>query len=248
METPTTTQTKLRRLAPRVIRVFARHKDKEPGLATFEKPAVERARSFITLHDAVTRAATERLQEHGNGKNKIDELVRKERIWAAKLSIDIPGLNPADFGDNPGVPDDAISDGDKLIEIGTKHRSLDGEPLPYAELLAQDLGTAIAEAKADWDQAEGVQGGYNTLRAECREAAAAFEKGLIAFRRALKAVIGRAHPDFQKLRVERARSRDVDDDDGANALPYDDEDEAVAEEPVSAPIDAQPAGEAQVSP
>jgi hypothetical protein len=228
--------------------VFARHKDKEPGLATFEKPAVESARSFITMHDMVTRAAAERLQEHGNGKTKIDELLKKERIWAAKLSIDIPGLNPADFGDNPDVPDDVLSDGDKLIEIGTNHRDLNGEPLPYAELLVQDLGAAIEEAKTEWDEAEGVQGGYRTLRAQCREAAAAFEKGLIAFRRALKAVIGRAHPDFQKLRVERARTRDVDDDEGAKALPYDDEDEAMAEEPVTPPIDGQPTGEAQVSP
>jgi hypothetical protein len=231
-----------------VVRVHERHREREVALQGFDGSTPAIAVLFMRVYDLLKKLASDRMQEREQAQTALDDLLRKERVWALQIAMDVPGVYASDYGDNPHVPDEVINDADSLIEIGTKHLTVDGEPLPYAEALAADLGGAVEIARKEWMEAEQAQDGYTQARNECREVAVKLEKGLIAYRRALAEVIGRAHPDFQKLRVERARTRDVDDDEGAAALPYDDEDEGAVEEPVAPPIDAQSAGEAQVSP
>jgi len=67
----------------------------------------------------------------------------------------------------------------------------------------------------------------------------------VAYRKTLKAVIGRGHPDYQKLRADRARTPDEDDDEVAAALPEDLPEET---EEAQATPENQPSNEAQASP
>ena len=115
---------------------------------------------------------------------------------------------------NQEVPDEVITDAKSLLDHAT--RPAEGaDPLPYADALAADLGAAIEAAEAHWNQAGSAADEMAALQAAARASALAFEKDLVAFRRALAATIGRSHPDYQKLRVDRARAVDIDDDPNA---------------------------------
>jgi hypothetical protein len=211
-----TTHKMLRRLAPRSLRVYERHAGKEPGLEAFATSLVLHATAFITDYDAVREYAARRFMERQQGKKTIEDLLRKMRIWSPQVARDLPTVSVGEFGDNPDVPDEVLRDAKSLLEHAT-HTTEGGEPLPYADALASDLGAAIEAAQAQWGQAESAADGMIGLQSATRTSAAAFEQDLIAFRRALAATIGRSHPDYQKLRVDRARVVDSEDDPNAPA-------------------------------
>jgi len=225
----------LRRLAPRCLRVLARHRGKEPGIAAFDASIGVRAPLFITAYDNARRFAKRRMEERTEAKGSLEDLLYKVRIWAPQVARDIEHVIAGEFGENPNVPDDTIGDAKVLIEHVTKRAEEGKEPLPYTEALLEDLGTALARAEAECDEAEAAQAELGALRKQVRETGRALEADLVAFRRVLRTVIGSGHPDYQKLRRERARAADADDDANAPSLP-------------TPPINTQPAEEAPASP
>jgi hypothetical protein len=237
----------LRRLAPRAIRVHERHRDKEPGLASFDTSLAVNAPAYITVYDDVRRYAKRRMEERTEAKAETTNLVYKIRIWGPQVARDIEHVQAGEFGENPDVPDDVIGDGKSLVEHATKRAEEGKEPLPYHDQLMEDLGGALAKAEAEWKEAEEAQADFRALRIKVREIGAALEKDLVAFRRVLRTVLGSEHPDYQKLRLERARTVDADDDPGAPPVPekdFDDEDDL----PPTPPINTQPTNEAPAAP
>jgi len=214
----TTPQWKLRRLAARVLRVQVRQRDKEPALAAFDHTLVPATEEFIVAYGKVSTYASSRAQEHREGKTAIAALGKKTRVWAVVVAVDIGPFKASELGKRPDVPDAVIADAEVLLKMARGHKGPDGKKLPYLESLEKDLGAAIAEAKKEWGEAEAAAADYNALRRRAHEAAYRFERHLIAYRRALKTVIGKAHPDYQKLRVRRAPSPDRDDDQEAADL------------------------------
>jgi hypothetical protein len=216
---PTTTpQWKLRRLAARVLRVQDRQRDTEPALAAFDHTLVPATEEFIVAYGRVSAYATRRAQEHREGKTSIAALGKKTRVWAVVVAVDTGTFKASDLGKKPDVPDAVIADAEVLMKFARGYKTAAGKKLPYLASLEEDLGAAIAEAKKEWDEAETAASDYNALRRQAHDAAYRFERHLIAYRRALKTVIGRAHPDYQKLRAKRARSPDRDDDQEAADL------------------------------
>jgi hypothetical protein len=208
---PKITQKLLRRLAPRALRVYERHADKEPGLAAFAASLVVHATAFIEHYDAVREYSSRRFLERKQGKQAIDTVVTKLRIWTPQVARDLTTIKVGDFGNNTDVPEEVIRDAKSLMEHA-QNGTVDDEPLAYADALLADLGAAVEAARAQWSEAEAATDGMNELRARARASAVAFERDMVAFRRALVAVIGRTHPDYRKLRIDRAPVADVDDD------------------------------------
>lgn len=216
---PTTTpQWKLRRLASRVLRVQDRQRGKEPALAAFDHSLLPATEEFIEAFTKVNTYAASRAREHREGKTSIAALGKKTRVWAVVVAVDIGPFRASVLGKKPDVPDAVIADAEILLKTARGHKGADGKKLPYLESLEEDLGAVLAEAKKEWDEAEAAASDYNALRRKAHDAAYRFERHLIAYRRALKAVIGRAHPDYQKLRAKRAPSPDRDDDQEAADL------------------------------
>jgi len=227
--------------------VHERHRDEEPGLASFDTSLAVNAPAYITVYDDVRRYAKRRMEERSEAKAETANLVYKIRIWGPQVARDIEHVQAGEFGENPEVPDDVIGDAKSLIEHATKRVEEGKEPLPYHDQLMEDLGGALAKTEAEWKEAEEAQAEFRTLRIKVREIGAALEKDLVAFRRALRTVIGSEHPDYQKLRLERARTVDADDDPGAPPVPekdFDDEDDL---QPLP-PINTQPTNEAPAAP
>jgi hypothetical protein len=235
----------LRRLAPRAIRVLARHSPREPGLAAFSTSLAANAPAFIKAYDTVRRWTKRRMEERAEAQGAVGELLYKLRIWAPQVARDIDHVVASEFGDNPAVADEVINDAKVLMEHVTERANEGKEPLPYAEALLEDLGAALARAQAECEQAEAAQADFRAMRIEARELGIALERDLVAFRRVLRTVIGTAHPDYQKLRRERARSTDADDGTDAPPAPTATDQDAL---PFPPPSDTQPADEAQAAP
>jgi hypothetical protein len=197
------------------LSVQERHREKEPGLAAYDLTLVVSGQALITTYDEVRATESSRFFEHAEGKTTLKSLHRKLRMWAAHVADRIEGVDMAEYGDNPEVAEDLIADANALIERVNRHAAQASEPLPFMDALIADLTEAIEAAKGEWRQAEVAASDVADMRRAMHEAAEAFERDLISYRRALASVIGRNHPDFQKLRLERVTTPDEDDDENA---------------------------------
>jgi hypothetical protein len=132
-----------------------------------------------------------------------------------------------------------------MIRIASEHRDEAGDPLSYLEELIAEIAPLLEAAEKDWGEAEEAVQSYSTMRDLVHAAGVVLERELIAYGKMLKAVVGRANPDYQKLPVDKARTPDEDDDEVAAALPED-----LPEETQTTPAvpENQPSNEAQASP
>jgi len=235
----------LRRLASRCIRVHARQKGKAAGLAIFDATLPGYCDTYIERYDALRQLAKKRMKERREGKLSIKDLLHTMRIWAPILARDIEEVRAGEFGENLSVPDDVIRDTKELLKYATEHTDMAGEPLPYLDTLVADITPVLEAAEKEWGEAEEAQESYSDMRNAVHEVAVALEKDLIAYRKSLKTVVGPGHHDYQKLRVDRARAADEDDDEVAAALPEDLPEET---EEAQATPENQPSNEAQASP
>jgi len=226
---------KLRRLAPRALRVQDRHRDKEAGLAAFDHTMVISAKTLMTTYDGLRTTDSARSFERAEGLSTLKSLHLKLRVWGAHVADRVPGVDASTFGDNPDVLDDVITDAQVLVKRVEEHAAQASEPLPFKDELVADLTAAIEAASGEAGQTENVTAEVAALRVKTHEAAEAFERDLVSYRKALAAVIGRNHPDYQKLRADRARTPDEDDD--ANAP------ESGAPEPVGDNVTPLPTNE-----
>jgi hypothetical protein len=208
---------KLRRLAPRVIRVQGRRAAESPVIGAFGVTLVPKANAYITIYDAAVRYEATWKKESSEGKGAIGKLVSVIRSWLPLLVRDVPGFDPSTYADNPSVPDDVLADADRLEGFVEEYRTPAGEPLPYAETI--DAALDVEGAAREWQEAEAADSQYQKLLANVRSAGADFDAELQLFRRSLLALFGKSDKDFQKLRVARASVTDEEDDSAAPPAP-----------------------------
>jgi hypothetical protein len=242
---PNTSFWLLRRLAARCIRVHARQKGKAAGLGVFDSTLPGYCGTYMERYDALRQLAKRRMKERREGKLSIKNLLYTLRIWAPIVARDIEEVRAGEFGENESVPDDVIRDTKAILKYAIEHRDMAGEPLPYLDTLVADITPVLEAAEKEWGEAEEAQEDYSDMRNALHEVGVKLEKDLIAYRKSLRTVVGRGHHDYQKLRVDRARAPDEDDDEVAAALPED-----LPEEAEGTPVvpDTQATDEAQATP
>ncbi len=206
---------KLRRLAGRGVRVVNRRKTTAPAIGAYERTFMPLALAFIAAYDLAVGYANTWRKEFAEGRNAVGVLLKKIQAWVPLVARDVPGVVAAEFGDQPGVPDDVIGDGERLLDLIDDHRRPDGTPLPYRESGMADLGAAFDAAVKEWSEAEASDSQYQQSLKTVRETGNAFDAELQAFRRTLANTVGRRDKDFQKLRASKAKDRDDDDDPAA---------------------------------
>lgn len=208
----------LRRLAIRSKGVVARHKDKEPALAVFEPRLIGSADAFIMVYDKARAVMSVRPGAVTTRLEKVDRVARKMRGWTTMLANDIEGFDRSMYGDNPGVPEDVLSDAETIFVVIAEHVESGGQAPDYLDEMEADLLPAIEEARAEIAAVHGTSSKLSELQAQVRQAATKFQSELVAFRRTLRAHLGSRHPDYQKLRVARVALPDEEDDEVAAAL------------------------------
>ncbi len=207
----------LRRLAPRALRVLERQEQREPALAAHRGRVGASAETFIAAYDGVSTFVSASGPSRSGQTESIDQLKRKLSGWTPLLVDDLAGFDRGDFAADGAVPDDLFQRVERLIKI-VEANGTEGGSVPYAQALIDDLQAALDEAKADSKVLGASSSEEADLRSAARVAADVFHRDLIAFRRTLRAHVGRSHPEYQKLRVVRVRSTDADDDETAEEL------------------------------
>lgn len=209
---PSAPHWKLRRLAPRAKRVLARRSAEAPALAAYSATLPAKADAFIQAYDSSAHYQTDWRREMKEGKSAIAELLKALRGWLPLLARDIPGFDSSSFGDQPDVPDDVIEDAERFVLALTGANDKDGKVLPFEDAALKAFEPAIQAAMKEWSEAEASDAKCQSLLAEVRSTADAFDKELQAFRLTLGSVVGRTNKDFQKLRAERASQADDEDE------------------------------------
>ena len=223
---------KLRRLAPRALRVLERRKSEAPVLAAYEPRLVPVAERFIATYDRAAGYRSTWLREMEEGRGAMAALATTVQAWVPLVMGDIANLNSSDFAPSP-VAEDVIIAAERLLEMASEHVDAQGVGLAYREALVADVSVKLVAGKKERAEAEAADSVYQQILAEAREAHVDFSAVLGAFRRSLGAVLGRNDKDFQKLRIQRAAQRDEDDDPGAPVpempdVPGNDDDEIAA--------------------
>jgi len=207
----------LRRLAPRALRVLERQEQREPALAAHRGRVGDSAQAFITAYDGVSTFVSTSGPSRSGQVESIDVLKRKLSGWTPLLVDDLAGFDRGEFAANDNVADDLFQRVDRLLKI-VEAQGAEGDVVPYAEQMVADLRAALDAAKADAKNIGASSSEEADMRAAVRETAERFHRDLIAFRRTLRAHVGRSHPEYQKLRVVRVRTTDGDDDEIAEEL------------------------------
>ena len=205
---------KLRRLAPRSLRVLERRKSEAPVLAAYEPRLVPVAERFMTTYDRATAYRSTWLREIAEGRGAMSVLTNTVQGWLPLIAGDIANLNTSDFVAAP-VADDVVNAARLLIDMASGHVDAQGNALPYREALVTDVGAKIAASLKERAEAEAADRMYQQFLADARVACREFNVLLQAFRKSLGTLFGRNDMDFQKLRVQRAAQRDEEDDPGA---------------------------------
>jgi hypothetical protein len=231
-----TTFWKLRRLAPRALRVVARRSPESRAVAAYAATVGPKAQAFVAAYDEAGRYRVSWQKEMGEGRGAVRGLVGALRRWLPLVARDVPGFVATEFADKPQVPDDVMEDAGRLHDQVHDYRDPAGNPLSYQADCLAELDAALAAAHQEWAEAEEADKRYQTLCAAMRRTAADFDLELHAFRRTLSACAGRSDKDFQKLRAEKASLPDPEDDPAAPQPPTPVPPAAPGEKPTPSPV------------
>jgi len=204
---------KLRRLGARSASVFDRHKE-IASVGAYADSLVPRTQGYLAAYDATTRYTATWRREMAEGKTACAALLGSINEWKPHLGRENPSFNLSDIGDRPTVPEDLIEDAERLRDAIGQVRRADGTTPDWVAGALTTLSAQIEAADKETGEAAMADSEFNRLSREMNHAATELDGELQRFRRTLGAALGRNHPDFQKLRAERASAPDSDDEGG----------------------------------
>lgn len=203
---------KLRRLAPRGIRIVKRRASEMPAVAAFVATMVPRAEAYVSAYDRTMKCQGNLKKEMDEGRGAVAALLKLIRSWLPLIKRDVPGFDASTFGDKPDLPDDVIEEAQRLACMIETFRDGKGEPVSYQQALLALLRPAMQLAVKEWTEAETADSQYKQHLAKVRALAVLLQKDLVAIRQTLSAVVGRDDKDYLKLQVGHAATPDEDDD------------------------------------
>lgn len=210
-----TTQWKTRRLGARAIKVYHRHSGVSGSIAAYGGSLVPSAEAYIAAYDAATRYRASWRIEMDEGKGAMKALESAIKAWLPHIARELPGIDISTLADRPTVPEDLIEDGIRASEALGEIKAADGSVPAWASAGSAEVLAKSQAAEKETDEAADADAKLSDLLATVRKNGAALQADLTLFRQTLRAVLGRSHPDFQKLRAEKATAKDEDDDPNA---------------------------------
>lgn len=203
-ESSTTSVAKLRRFAERSIEILGRQKAIDPAIAVFDPRLVLIATAFIAAHAASRLASNVQPAITERARLAAVALQRRCSVWLVSLERDIAGFNASQYVADQSIASDVISTATDLLQFLTTHATPDTLPTYVAQLVGE-ITPLLEAAKSAREEAQSSLVNLHALQATARERAATMDDELIAFRRALRAVLGPNHHDVQQLRPRPKR-------------------------------------------
>ena len=131
--TTVTPHWKLRRLAPRAIRVVSRRAMESAVIASYTQTTIVKAKAYIAAYDLSVKFGINYKKEMEEGRSAIAVLLKLIQSWAPALKRDVPGFDGSVYGDQPQVPDDVIEDGERMVSVIDEYKDGQGNPLTYRQ-------------------------------------------------------------------------------------------------------------------
>ena len=191
---------RLRRLAPRGLRVVERYRSLDPTLEVLAPDFVKAATEFEDAYDKpvlMTRA-----QKFQQSRDCLEALRGKTVRWLAVLSRDRPE-HAAGLRTLPRTADEVISTAKRVVTTVRDLQDREVSPLPYADRLIESLSQAIDETQTQLDEARNAAADAQEHAQRIRDAATALQAELVSLRKVLRSLLGSRHVDYQTLRSER---------------------------------------------
>ena len=196
-----TTQQTLRTLADRSLRIYHRRKETNPALKLFESTLVPTIEAFKDAYDSTRNYEAERAKEVSDGRDSIRELYKEIRTCLAVVERDVRGFDSSQLMGDPEQPDNVLGDGKRLMELVSQHSEL-----PYADAVLERIGALLPVAEQEWADAQAAIVQRQQMLAKTRDLALAAQQELVAFRKALRQVVGPRDHDYRLLRLRRPDS------------------------------------------
>jgi hypothetical protein len=148
------------------------------------------------------------LLERERKEKKVELLRARMLAWTPSLERDLAGFASSDYEGNGAVPDDVVIDCRRVLE-SVAAAEAGSAVTSYAAELSADVGAALEVADAAVDAARALRVRLNEQQEETRMAALALQHELVAYRRVLLRVVGKAHPDYRALRARERSSAEA---------------------------------------
>jgi len=189
----------VRRLAPASIEVMQRHADKSAIAAHTPTmvPLASEVLTAITESDTLKGKQVALLAESAEQTALLNGLMIG---WSGILDRDLVSFDIGTYVRNSTKAFDVVQKA-----ISYRHFvELEGAGLPYQATLLAELTARIESADGAAKRASGARVELQEKQRRVRELTATFHKRLISLRRALRAMLGSNHFDYQRLRRPKA--------------------------------------------
>jgi hypothetical protein len=202
-------QKRLRELAERVPEIVSRQVGAYPLLASFTATLVPLATAFVERYDRLRRQHVSVRETLASGRQRVAELEAQVRIFRSRLAADVEAFTEDARTARSGSPDEAFADARYILETVRER----GAALSYGAELVADLSAVLERARTEWSAAQTARVELQAGQAELRTQNLALVQQLIKFRRMLRAIVGKQHHDYQRLRTARTKHGEEDDPD-----------------------------------
>jgi hypothetical protein len=186
----------VRRLAPASLQVMQRHGDK-PMIAAHAAKLVPVANEVLNAINDLDRLKGTQVALLAKSNEQTAQLHGLMLGWSGLLDHDHPGFELGTFVRRPNQTFDVVQKATSLMRFVEQ----EGADLPYQEALLTELNARIESADGAAESASAARVALQERQREVRELAATLQKGLVSLRRAVRAMLGASHYDYQRLRA-----------------------------------------------
>jgi hypothetical protein len=191
--------------------VIERQRGVHPAIEALAEPTLAAASTFAGFYDASRTQHPHAAREIAELDDAAAPLRRAIQAWMGPLMAAAPTINVSSFSNAARTPKGVIADAKRMIELVQTHQQSASKPLPFADVLIADLTEKLEVAEKEFGDVGELVATQAELRHEARIAAGNLHRHLVALRRSLRVVLGRAHPDYRTL-LTRTRSTPAEED------------------------------------
>jgi hypothetical protein len=196
---------KLRRLAPRFVRVCEKWQGDSPAVRAIAEVGIDAARRFIALYDRFATQRAQRKREFEEDRRAVTALSRSVREWVAVVAPHVD-IDPELYVASVDIPDDVVGGAERLLHLVSDEGPLRDQP--FAALMIDAITPVLESAQREREEARKLAGDTQETAWALRESARELQASLKQLRRVLRGRFGASHLDYQSLRASRVRSDD----------------------------------------
>jgi hypothetical protein len=146
---------KLRRLAPRFVRVCEKWQGDSPAVRAIAEVGIDAARRFIALYDRFATQRAQRKREFEEDRRAVTALSRSVREWVAVVAPHVD-IDPELYVASVDIPDDVVGGAERLLHLVSDEGPLRDQP--FAALMIDAITPVLESAQREREEARKLAG------------------------------------------------------------------------------------------